>query len=230
MLDVDQQLARLRERVAKIDRKYLTPKAVNQTAPVRLAISTIPGGTVVENEFGSYLQLERSFAAHHQHGSADIGALSELPDTLLGTLSQQEIPSSAPARWAFLDTETTGLAGGSGTYAFLIGVGRITERGFTVRQYFLREYAEERSALAALEQHLSEFDVLITYNGRSYDQPLLETRYRMNRSVRRSAGWGTSICCMAHGVSGRCNWKAAASSSSSETCWDSSGKVMFRVN
>ncbi len=183
MLDVDQQLARLRERVAQIDRKYLKSKTETRDPGVRLVISTIPGGTVVENEFGSHLQLERSFAAHHQHGSADIGALSELPETLLEALGQQEIPASPPTRWAFLDTETTGLAGGSGTYAFLIGVGQITARGFTVRQYFLREYAEERSVLAALEAHLSEFDVLITYNGRSYDQPLLETRYRMNRAA-----------------------------------------------
>ena len=80
-----------------------------------------------------------------------------------------------------MDTETTGLAGGSGTYAFLIGVGRITKQGFTVRQFFMREYAEEPSLLAGVTEHLAEFDVLITYNGRTYDQPLLETRYRMNR-------------------------------------------------
>ncbi len=88
---------------------------------------------------------------------------------------------SPPERWAFLDTETTGLAGGSGTYAFLIGVGRITPDGFVVRQFFMREYAEERSLLYALMEHLREFDVLITYNGKSYDQPLLETRFRMTR-------------------------------------------------
>jgi tetratricopeptide (TPR) repeat protein len=71
--------------------------------------------------------------------------------------------------------------GGSGTYAFLIGVGRITAEGFRVRQFFMREYVEERSMLAALDEHLNQFDVLITYNGKSFDQPLLETRYRMTR-------------------------------------------------
>ncbi|HEX4170604.1 MAG TPA: ribonuclease H-like domain-containing protein [Bryobacteraceae bacterium] len=180
MLDVDQQLARLRERIARIDRKYLVPKP-QVTAGVRLVISGIIGGTVIENEFGPHLELERSFPSHHQHGSADVGALSEVPASLLDVLARNDIPSAAPTRWAFLDTETTGLAGGSGTYAFLVGVGRITERGFTVRQYFMREYSEERSLLLALEQELSEFDVLVTYNGRAYDQPLLETRYRMNR-------------------------------------------------
>jgi uncharacterized protein YprB with RNaseH-like and TPR domain len=125
--------------------------------------------------------MERLFPAHKCHGSADIGALSELPHDLLDALSGGGIGTVPPERWAFLDTETTGLAGGSGTYAFLIGVGRITPEGFRVRQFFMREYAEERSILAALNEHLSGFDLLITYNGKSFDQPLLETRYRMTR-------------------------------------------------
>ena len=105
----------------------------------------------------------------------------DLPHDFCDALSGGEIPPTAPERLAFLDTETTGLAGGTGTYAFLIGVGRITPKGFCVRQFFMREYVEEPSMLASLEAHLSDFDVLVTYNGKSYDQPLLETRYRMNR-------------------------------------------------
>jgi hypothetical protein len=138
-------------------------------------------GEVVENEFGRHFQMEKLYDAHRRHGSADIGALAELPHDLLDVLSESAIPASAPERWAFLDTETTGLAGGSGTYAFLIGVGRITKQGFRVRQFFMREYAEEKSLLFALAKHLQDFEVLITYNGKTYDQPLLETRYRMTR-------------------------------------------------
>ena len=91
-------------------------------------------------------------------------------------------PLAPPAEWAFLDTETTGLAGGTGTCAFLVGVGRITPEGFRVRQFFMRDYCEEASLLDALARHLAPFRVLITYNGRTFDQPLLETRYRLNRS------------------------------------------------
>ena len=125
--------------------------------------------------------MEKLYEGHRRHGSADIGALQELPHDLLGVLSGEELAAVPPERWAFLDTETTGLAGGSGTYAFLIGVGRITSKGFSLRQFFLREFAEEKSMLAALAEHLNEFDILVTYNGKTYDQPLLETRYRMNR-------------------------------------------------
>jgi uncharacterized protein len=188
MLDTDEQLARLRQRVAAIDRKFASRKDAPRPAPVprqekwaKSFIEEWSEGEVVTNEFGAHFQTERLFASHRTHGSADIGALSELPPDFFDALGGGEIPAADPERWAFLDTETTGLAGGSGTYAFLIGVGRITPEGFRVRQFFMREYAEERSLLHALIEHLNSFDVLITYNGKSYDQPLLETRFRMTR-------------------------------------------------
>jgi uncharacterized protein YprB with RNaseH-like and TPR domain len=145
-------------------------------------------GEVVQNQFGSHFQTERLFARHKQHGAADIGSLAELPPDLMDALGGGEIPAVACERWAFLDTETTGLAGGSGTYAFLIGVGQITEQGFRLRQFFMRECAEEASVLAGVEEHLAKFDVLITYNGKTYDQPLLETRCRMCRQKPPFAG------------------------------------------
>lgn len=182
MGSLDDQLAQLRKRIAAIDAKYADVPIPVPAATRRVFIEEWADGRLVENEFGVHYQTERFFEGHKPHGSADVGALIELPDTLLDVLSENEINGVHPERWAFLDTETTGLAGGSGTYAFLIGVGRITRRGFSVRQFFMREYAEERSQLAALEAHLKEFDVLITYNGKSFDQPLLETRYRMTRS------------------------------------------------
>ena len=196
MLDTETQLARLKERIAAIDRKYVrNDNTEKRTVPTEAAamaaqakaaharsfIEEWSEGSVVLNEFGAHFQTERLFSSLKQHGTADIGSLSELPSSLLDALSDNGIPDVAPHRWAFLDTETTGLAGGSGTYAFLIGVGRITPEGFRVRQFFMRDYQEEKSVLTALEAHLNEFDVMITYNGKAYDQPLLETRFRMCR-------------------------------------------------
>src|SRR5581483_4519628 len=181
MLDINEQLSRLRERVAAIDRKFavktpVPPRAKPATA--RWFIEQWSEGQVVRNSAGEHFQMERLFARHKRHGSADIGALSDMPHDLLDALGENKIPPGSPERWAFLDTETTGLLGSAGVYAFLIGVGRITPEGFRVRQFFLREYAEERSVLSALAAHLEEFDVLITYNGKTYDQPLLEGRYQ----------------------------------------------------
>ncbi len=193
MLDTETQLARLKERVAAIDRKYARKDitsaqagtaalyARHRSGTARTFVEEWAEGGVIANEFGEHFQSERLFSNLKRHGSADIGALSELPPSLLDALSENGIADVAPQRWAFLDTETTGLAGGSGTYAFLVGVGRITADGFRVKQFFMRDYVEEKSMLAALESHLGDFDVMITYNGKAFDQPLLETRYRMCR-------------------------------------------------
>ncbi len=190
MLDTQAQLSRLKQRIAAIDRKFAGAKpapARREPAHARSFVEQWAEGQVVKNGCGEHFQMERLFARHKLHGSADVGALADLPHDLLDVLGENRIPAAPPERWAFLDTETTGLLGGSGIYAFLIGVGRITPEGFKVRQFFLRDYAEERSALTALEDHLTDFDVLITYNGKAYDQPLLETRYRV---MRRTAPFG----------------------------------------
>jgi hypothetical protein len=139
-------------------------------------------GEEVQTQFGRHFETEKLWEPHRRHGSADIGALADLPHDLLETISGGTCPHGAPEEWAFLDTETTGLAGGSGTCAFLVGVGRVTREGFFVKQFFMRDHAEEASLLDSLSRHLSQFKVLITYNGRTFDQPLLETRYRLNRA------------------------------------------------
>ena len=183
MEGIQEQLALLRRRVARIDRKYENlPPPAPRPKPERFFIEEWSSGEVVETAFGRHFETERIWERHRRHGSMDISQLAELPADLLGALSEGDVTPSAPERWAFLDTETTGLAGGTGTCAFLIGVGRITREGFRLRQFFMRDYGEESSLLDALARHLGEFDVLVTYNGKVYDQPLLETRYRLVRA------------------------------------------------
>jgi uncharacterized protein YprB with RNaseH-like and TPR domain len=177
--DFHHQLALLRQKVARIDRKYSAPEKSRLTPCL---IEEIISGQVVENKYGAHFETERLYERHRRHGSVGIADLIDLREDLLDALSEGAIPQSHPQRWAFLDTETTGLAGGTGTYAFLIGVGSIDEAGFRVRQFFMRDYGEEASLLASLTAYLERFDVLVTYNGKAYDQPLLETRYRMMRS------------------------------------------------
>jgi len=187
MEDIQEQLAALRRRLARIDRKYADgpppapAPAPRDDRPTRYFIENIMSGEVVRTPLGEHFETERFWERHRRHGSMDISDLAELPEDLLDPLSDGAIPSSHPLKWCFLDTETTGLAGGTGTYAFLIGVGSIERGGFRLRQFFMRDYGEEGSLLHRLTEHLSQFDVLVTYNGKTYDQPLLETRYRMAR-------------------------------------------------
>jgi uncharacterized protein YprB with RNaseH-like and TPR domain len=180
MPDIQEQLALLRQRVAKIDRKWANAGPSQPAA--HQFIHELMSGQVVATPFGEHFETEKLYERHRRHGSMDISNLIELPPDVLDALSNGAVPSSHPTRWAFLDTETTGLAGGAGTYAFLIGVGSIDEEGFRVRQFFMRDYCEEASLLHALAEHLARFDVLVTYNGKAYDQPLLETRFRMARA------------------------------------------------
>jgi uncharacterized protein len=203
MSDLQEQLAELRQRIARVssdfDRRFSQRSGASALAiedewdnsletpvetprPEHEYVQEWMCGKEVETEFGKHFETEKLYEKHRMHGSADIGALSDLPADLLESVSGTPIAQSPPQEWAFLDTETTGLAGGTGTCAFLIGIGRITPEGFRVRQFFMRDYGEEASALDAVARHLAPFKVMITYNGRSYDQPLLETRYRLNRA------------------------------------------------
>src|SRR5579864_7193231 len=181
MSDLQEQLAILRQRMARVmeqcAEKYETPPQ-----PRRWHIDEWMPGEEIETGHGKHFETETFYSRHRRHGSADIGSLAELPPDLLETISNGSVRDIPPHEWAFLDTETTGLAGGTGTCAFLVGVGRITPEGFRVRQFFMRDYSEEGSLLDALARHLEPFQVLITYNGRTFDQPLLETRYRLNRA------------------------------------------------
>jgi uncharacterized protein YprB with RNaseH-like and TPR domain len=188
-MDIQEQLAELRRKIARIDRKYAgdTPAPAAAAAPrslrpARYFVEEIMTGQVVATAAGEHFETEKVYERHRRHGSVDISSLIELPEDLFESLSGGTIPRSHPKRWAFLDTETTGLAGGAGTYAFLIGVGSIDEEGFRVRQFFMRDFGDEPSLLAGLAEYLSRFDTLITYNGKTYDVPLLETRYRMARA------------------------------------------------
>jgi uncharacterized protein YprB with RNaseH-like and TPR domain len=180
MSDFQEQLAVLRRRIAKIDQKYAKPSP-------RLSATHNPPATThlpfdeVETAHGRHCETEKLYERHRRHGSIGIADLEDLTPDLLDAISNGQIRGVPPAKWCFLDTETTGLAGGSVTYAFLIGAGRITPQGFRIRQFFMRDFGEEASQLSALHEHLKQFEVLITYNGRTYDQPLLETRFRMVR-------------------------------------------------
>lgn len=165
------QLAELRRKIARLEARTPAPRT-----PAALA-----QGQECSTPAGAHWRMRRSWPAHFRHGTADVGALSELPATLLDVLSEDSGWSAPPERWAFVDTETSGLAGGSGTFAFLIGGGAITSGGFVVDQFFLREPGEEASLLEGFTEWLAGFDVLVTYNGRAFDIPLLETRYRLCR-------------------------------------------------
>jgi uncharacterized protein YprB with RNaseH-like and TPR domain len=185
-MDVSEQLADLRKRIAKVENRPFRPAQAAEgpveRRPDAQFVQDLLSGEVVKTPRGEHFETEKLWERHRRHGCVDISDLAALPEDLLDPLSAGAIPRSHPFRWAFLDTETTGLAGGAGTCAFLIGVGAVEPDGFRLRQFFMRDYGEEASVLWRLTEHLRQFDVLITYNGKTFDQPLLESRFTMARS------------------------------------------------
>ena len=191
--DVQEQLALLRRRITRINQKYVRGEPRQrlganpflrrqQLKPARYCVEQWLAGEEVETPHGRHFESVRLWELHRRHGSMELSQLTELPADLFHAISEGAIAPADCRHWAFLDTETTGLAGGTGTYAFLVGVGRITREGFHLRQFFMREPCEEPSLLHALSEYLKDFEVLVTYNGRTYDEPLLETRYRLARA------------------------------------------------
>ena len=94
----------------------------------------------------------------------------------------EEMPDGFdPMRILYLDTETTGLGGGAGTVAFEVGLGWLEEDGFHVHQLLMRDYPEEKFLLEEIVRTAERFDVICTFNGKTFDLPLLRNRFIMNR-------------------------------------------------
>jgi uncharacterized protein YprB with RNaseH-like and TPR domain len=140
------------------------------------------GGEWRHADGGSCFVVERRWEPSAQHGRARIGDLAERLDDVRGDAAL--LAGGAPARapFVFLDLETTGLSGGAGTLAFLVGCAWFDEDGaFLTRQFLLTRYADERPLLDAVSGELARAGALVSFNGKSFDAPLLETRYLFHR-------------------------------------------------
>ncbi len=138
-------------------------------------------GAVEENERGRLLVVRRRFPVDHRHGTQSLLAARDAAPRALSLLGRAGGDPAEGRRLLYLDTETTGLAGGTGTYAFLVGVGFFDGDHFEVRQLFMRDLDEEPALLTALEEIFQRFDGFVTYNGSGFDLPLLETRFVLGR-------------------------------------------------
>lgn len=156
--------------------------------PAPEPVEDLVGGEVLDTGAGTVLVVRREYPLGHAHGRVPLARALHAPRTVLELIARAEAaPARAPGL-LFLDTETTGLAGGTGTYAFLVGVGLVEDDRFVVVQYFMRDFDEEPALLAALDPLLARATGLVTFNGGAFDLPLLETRFLMAR--RR---WPASI-------------------------------------
>jgi uncharacterized protein YprB with RNaseH-like and TPR domain len=190
----------LRDRLAAFQGRAATATPTpRRTAPHQTPAPTlaIVGGREEETPFGPCYLIEREYPLDHQHGPHLLGALHTLdPATFAALGADARLATMPHEQLLLLDTETTGLAGGTGTHVFLVGLGflRTDPFGtstFVVRQYFLRHLREERALLHALGEILGQFGALVSFNGKSFDWPLLTTRFVLARlaQAREARGW-----------------------------------------
>jgi uncharacterized protein len=165
------------------------PAAVRPPRRRARAIEKLLPGDVVHTPHGPFFLHRESYPLDHRHGHRTLGELLALPPTSSARLARDERLAGVDLRRvAFLDTETTGLAGGTGTYVFLVGVGVFEPDRFTVHQFFMRDFDEEPAQLLALGELLDGCQAVVSFNGKHFDLPLLETRFLMARQSPRLVG------------------------------------------
>lgn len=147
-----------------------------------MGIEHIVPGQVVENDEGAFYLVRKDYPLDYAQGSLPLGAaLDSAAEQIAFSAADDALLDFDPRRTLFIDTETTGLTGGAGTVAFLIGVGYFAEDHFRLDQCFMRDYDEEAAMLRFLSGLGRDYDTLVSYNGKSFDLPLLRTRFIQNR-------------------------------------------------
>jgi len=176
--DRNKELERTLEYLRRLEKPEPARKLPAQRFPK--GIEEYVDGEVVKNSSGEFFLAREAFPFGRPYGKLRIG---DIPSADLSPLNLllKDAAMPDPSRLIFLDTETTGLAGGTGTCAFLIGIGNVEGMKFVVRQFFLRDYPEEKALLESLAEALADCDGLVTFNGKTFDVPLLETRYALAR-------------------------------------------------
>lgn len=154
---------------------------------VSQSLSRLPGAAVpglpvrpVDARAGRVYVAEEWWPLDHRHGRLALSDALSLDGPALSRLTPG-LSAAELADAAFLDVETTGLSGGTGTYVFLVGLGTFEDGAFHLRQFFLADLRSELAMLAAVAEVLERCRALVTFNGRRFDLPLLETRLTLSR-------------------------------------------------
>ena len=135
--------------------------------------------------------LENYYNLHSRYGKIPIAGGLKISGEVLALLSRDRSFADLDLSTAlFLDLETTGLSGGVGVIPFLVGLGYFRDDRFRISQFFLGDLAEEERLIRELEQFFAQLDFrsVVTFNGKAFDLPLLETRFILHRKVLPLSG------------------------------------------
>ncbi len=141
--------------------------------------NSVISGAFMSTSLGETFIHEERFTADYHHGLAPIKLQAPL-NIMSAWAADARLRDLPIESFAFLDTETSGLSGGTGTYAFLVGVGKFINDEFVLQQFFMRDPSEEPALLEGLGEFLASAKALVTFNGKAFDAPLLVTRYTLH--------------------------------------------------
>jgi hypothetical protein len=180
----------LRERLRRLGvhkgAAHLKPNKKREAKRVNREEHAVTSLEPIQTALGEAFVKRERFALKHRHGNRLLDAALAFSPEQLSQLNSNGGATLDLRDFLFLDTETTGLSGGAGTFAFLVGVGYFVtddegRTGFVVEQFFLKDPAKEAAMLVALDKLVNERNTLVTFNGKAFDVPLLETRFALSR-------------------------------------------------
>ncbi|MDD3626788.1 MAG: ribonuclease H-like domain-containing protein [bacterium] len=174
-----EEIERLRKLIKNIENSEHSVK----TSMQNVQSVTLPG-TEVKNEFGSFFLIENKYPLNHTHGKIQFNEIFSINKKFLSLIGKDDRFNDIDIKEiAFIDTESTGISG-SGTYLFLIGIGYFTETEYILRQYLMRDFNEEEPMLRDIDSFLDNFQAFISFNGKTFDIPNIETRLILSRIIK----------------------------------------------
>ena len=186
--DSSNQSTTLQRQLENLTTRHSPPEKLNPALQDVPPLADFLKGQWKQRPSGSVLTVEREFPGQHLHGGIRLEALySTEPEVVCLLARDRAFADFHPENTLFMDTETTGLAGGAGTYVFLVGVGYFDQGKFRVHQFFLPALESEKAFLEELNDIFSggptcnSFRYLVSFNGKSYDLNLLSNRYILQR-------------------------------------------------
>jgi len=168
----------LKDRLGKLG--FLPAAALPTILPKKKErIEDVVNGNRITNNQGDVILIERNYPYGSLYGDSIIQEPDNKNEIFKFTIKDQKVLLSPSL--IFVDTETTGLSGGTGTIPFLIGIGYYDQAGFSTKQFLLENPAEEMAQLVEFSRELTKFSTTVTFNGKSFDLPLIRTRFLLNR-------------------------------------------------
>ena len=170
----------LSEQLKKLGVQFGKDKPIPAPVKKKIPIESLVTGHEFDTIFGKIFSSNHQYSDQHQHGAVPLKPFTKY-EVLCEWAQAAHLAANDISEFIFLDTETTGLSGGTGTIPFMIGAARFIGDQFVLEQFFLRNPAEEKAQLAALTEFVDGTKAVVSYNGKSFDIPIINTRYILNR-------------------------------------------------